>query len=1163
MGHGVKVGGTYSRGVAARVSPSLHEFRRVQRIIDVAALQLHPPNFDRIAALVELGSLARKAADGSLHPGVRLWKRWMNSDEAAKILAISPNGIVDRPGVEAVAVSGRGVGLIPGRARDEAIAARLLGFALDTTLARHGNDEALQRASRELRAGLALGDAMVERAGLPHALWPQHVKGRIVLPDAKTLDRLRHAVTFARSDLPLDGETFGSLMASSEFPTPDDLWRMPLIPHDGIVITQPFAVSSATVAQAWATATTSRHAHEVRAAIRARWAEELDELLGLCDWRSRPRGNSEVLEVELDNGTIGAILLLVEEAPDAARVWDASDATRRALAALDSKPDSERIFVIAASLSFGRAPIMSVGEDIPAGHAWTLDAHGLQYLLEASRLDPLALVRAHRRLPPKLPPGAAVELLDVFGAVRYMEDTGEVVTSDGDPTEIAIKIARLNAQRHPAPRWDDGGRDVEVTRFRYSNDDRLFAPAVPDGHTRVLVRDGLEVCWVGSAAPTPSRFAAEAVLTEMTAFWTARLAAARLLGDSSTEGWTSIVVAFDPTAADDEPLVAGFAGRWLLLRFGPEFIRIAAAGDNTADRLTVVALAGMTHSSEPEKGRLFGLQAADAVAPKGPGTFVIWNDPGRYELPAPPSDLIRTSTAARLMAGIEIADALRAAGSSGLASGTVAKDWIDSAVVAGLDLLDQEVCECTPTLLCELVRLTGIAAEEAERRGVNHAAHDALGALPSGVELHEEHLIEPARARVALRFLVELVHARRPSGGARVNEERLQRLRAIAESVIELASASDFAHSRLLTLTVLLPPSGPLALSGTGTGREARTRQADLVLDRAPTASLELHPEWWDADRPASPPRVDRPLELGPEWSAVSDAMRDEMDFGWDDLLRVARSLADAAIASGDALQQPRDTVAVTASRVTGLGISTCEAVIRFLSLERPDPYDPRKHPYKPWKTGRDTGYLRRPLLAVGDNELLWSGPHMLVSMAELTKRLELRRLKLPGDRVRKALDKLRAAGDREWERALASLISELGLTDVRARVEEIGGRRVAREDGSTLGDLDVLVLHERTHTVWALDAKRLAPATAAMALPNEADHLAREARKLELRLRWLDANIDAVASEFGLASRALASWSVRGAIVIATPLGGAFIAESPVPVLTWEELRLLLSSSM
>jgi hypothetical protein len=165
----------------------------------------------------------------------------------------------------------------------------------------------------------------------------------------------------------------------------------------------------------------------------------------------------------------------------------------------------------------------------------------------------------------------------------------------------------------------------------------------------------------------------------------------------------------------------------------------------------------------------------------------------------------------------------------------------------------------------------------------------------------------------------------------------------------------------------------------------------------------------------------------------------------------------------------------------------------------------------------------------------------------------------MPGRRVAKTLSQLRAAGDQEWERGLASLVSEVGFVDVRAGIDKIGGLRVARDDGTDLGDVDVLFLQESTRTIWALDAKRVAPATAPMALPDEADQLAEEGRKHDRRVRWLAAHCDAVAAEFGRSSEALTGWAVRGALVADSALGGAFIADSPVPVLTWAELRRLL----
>jgi hypothetical protein len=1141
---------------------SLSAFRRVERITDCAALQLHPPNFDRIAALEALAARAVECEDGTRKTSARAWTRWLSSDEARPILAVEPEGIIDRPIVEAVAVAGMPLAVLVGCTGDEAIAARLLVDALDSEIGARPDDAALRSISVGLRATLALGHEMVMRAGLDEAQWPQHADKRILVPDTTALRRLREAVTFDCDQLAL--EALAPLISNEPSGQTGLCPRRPLL-RDGerVIVARPFALVSVALAQAWRTLAETEAGERVTATITARWRREVTELVAFCDWKLAPeRGRPDTLGVELDGGTFATVVLLVEQPPalmdaasaDAGSVWDASALVRDVLASLVVR-DGEQLFVVFARLGFGRATRISVHEDSGHAYEWVIDAQALQYLLEASRLDPLALVRAHRLLGGReLPPPSSAELLDLVGAARFVEDTGTLLPEGADPTEIVVRLARANAGRMLAPSWVEPDHHVEVVRFRYSNDERFFTPALGDGHERLLLARGDTLVWISSANPTASRYQAEAVLTVMVAFWVGRLANVNLIEDDGHPIWRSLRVLFDPSHGHD--VSADINGGRPQLSFGPAFLALAARGDNRADRALVSVLLGALSAPADAPAQDLLAEVLDVVAPAGPGTFILWNDPASFEVPPPPRELVRTSAWERRQVAGALAQALRARGHVGVVDGPEAKGWLDLAVEAGLRLLESEIAKAGPELLEELVGLSEIAAREAEQLSVQHAAYAALCGLPSGGELIDEWVAEPARARTAIRFLVEFAHARRPLGERRVNRELLGRLRALSETVLEAASISDAVHSRLLELKLGVAECSPLALVASGPSVVAREDQWKLTLGEAPEASVEMNPLWWDADGPAEELNLDRAVELSDRWAAVSDAMSEEIGFSFDALLRVTRGLADFALDAG-MMRLPRPAVIATAAETTSLAPPECAAVVDFLTRKRPDNYDPRKHPHKPWKAGRPQSYLRQPLLC-DEDELLWSSGHLLLALGEIVQRMELARLALGGRRTQRALGQLRAEGDRNWERELLGRLMQAGLP-VRGRIETIGGRPIVREDGSTLGDVDVLALDEQARTIWALDAKRVVSSSTPLGLLDEAEQLRKEAAKHARRVAWLDENRAAVAREFAC-DDPLSDWRLKGALVIAAPLGGATVAQGTIAILTWPQLRALLA---
>jgi hypothetical protein len=940
-------------------SPTLRDLRRDLRIVDLAALALHPPNFDRCLDLRRAQARATGPARGRRRGSAAWWRRWARSPEGRRILGARPEGFVDRPAVEATAVGAVAAAILVGDSRCEPVAARLLGGALATVL-READDPELEEARSLLMSALALGTAVVHRAGLRDAAWPQHAARRVHVPPPEKLAVLRRAVWFGAAELELlpGRSALATLVRGPGRPGPL------VAVGNALIVADPPDLVAAALRRAWQRVSATGHATRIRDAVVAAWRAELVSLAELCDWRVRAEDDPSVLDVELDRGTHARIALLVEPL----------GGTEDAAWATDVQHNlgwSTRLFTIFAVLPFGRRAALAFDDTIEEHFTWALDALGLQYLLDAGRLDPLALVRCHRWLPAPVPARATDELLDVYGAVRHAEETAEWLDHDrGDPTELTVLIARENAFRHLERGWRDPEEALEVIRFRGSEDPRLLVPGAPDDHLRVVVVDGSATVWISTGATVEDPWCAEPVLVQMLAMWCARLADVHWLGAADDgPGWMSMVVDYDhghPREVDVEVSL----GRpvW---RFGQGFLRVLARGDNDADRLVVAALIDLLYRLDTDEDRALHARLVDIVAPKGPGTFLLWNDPARDRVPAPAPALPRTSAADRLMVRGRMAEAARETGQIGVFGGQEAKRHLDLGVEALLMTLLEEVTRCEPALTAALVDLSDRAAAEAERESVRHPARHALGTLPAGPDRAQELVHAPALSRVGIRFLVELAHAVRPHGEVLVNLERLLRLRALAEGVLDYASLSDSVHSGLLDVEVLVGRSGPFAIRIAGPAHDARTKQFDVVLDDAPEAMLRLNPAWWQAGDVPEEPDLAGPVPLHGPWAALSEAMEHDLGFSFDALLRVTRALANHALDEGEHAISAREDAVRIAVAATGCAPATCDAVLAFLVLGRPAYYNPRRHPYKPWKTGRDTGYLRRPILELDDGKLL------------------------------------------------------------------------------------------------------------------------------------------------------------------------------------------------
>ena len=114
--------------------------------------------------------------------------------------------------------------------------------------------------------------------------------------------------------------------------------------------------------------------------------------------------------------------------------------------------------------------------------------------------------------------------------------------------------------------------------------------------------------------------------------------------------------------------------------------------------------------------------------------------------------------------------------------------------------------------------------------------------------------------------------------------------------------------------------------------------------------------------------------------------------------------------------------------------------------------------------------------------------------------------------------------------------------------------RAVSREP---LGDVDVLVVDTRRHRVLAVETKDFEQARTPFKLSNELKKL------FDGRLRWnhhseridrLRDHLDGVLQRLGLEEGA-GKWGVEGLIVVSRPLVTPYFTDSPLRVMTVEEL--------
>jgi len=132
--------------------------------------------------------------------------------------------------------------------------------------------------------------------------------------------------------------------------------------------------------------------------------------------------------------------------------------------------------------------------------------------------------------------------------------------------------------------------------------------------------------------------------------------------------------------------------------------------------------------------------------------------------------------------------------------------------------------------------------------------------------------------------------------------------------------------------------------------------------------------------------------------------------------------------------------------------------------------------------------------------------------------------------------------------------------------VKKIGSKRLADSTGD-LGDIDVLIFDTKKKRIIAIECKDLAIARTPYEISSEIINLFRgdEANRSIVerhrrRVQWLREHLDATLAWVGLTRTG--KWKVEGLIVVDEPLFTPYMQQSPIKVLTLDELMRAQSSN-
>jgi hypothetical protein len=272
-------------------------------------------------------------------------------------------------------------------------------------------------------------------------------------------------------------------------------------------------------------------------------------------------------------------------------------------------------------------------------------------------------------------------------------------------------------------------------------------------------------------------------------------------------------------------------------------------------------------------------------------------------------------------------------------------------------------------------------------------------------------------------------------------------------------------------------------------------------------------------------------------------------------------------LASGDAVTtMPLSGFIDLAAEELAFERSEAARWIDFLSLSARDgfwnpPQGYVKADLYPWRYGRKISYYRRPFIQReqdGKVEILWGHRHVADAQSYLIDQCFSGRLRSKSDVMKSLAGELRHSQGEDFNNAVADWFSQQDALRVERRVKRIGANRELQHH---LGDIDVLVGDPTRRRVLVAECKDLSLARTPFEMAHELAELFDGANgkksiieKHEARTQWVKARISNVVRFLGGDPKR--GWAVVPLIVVGEPLVAPHLRQSPIPVLSLEELK-------
>lgn len=210
-----------------------------------------------------------------------------------------------------------------------------------------------------------------------------------------------------------------------------------------------------------------------------------------------------------------------------------------------------------------------------------------------------------------------------------------------------------------------------------------------------------------------------------------------------------------------------------------------------------------------------------------------------------------------------------------------------------------------------------------------------------------------------------------------------------------------------------------------------------------------------------------------------------------------------------------------------------------------------------PWRFNRRYSFNRRPVLQRG-NTLIW-GNRQLYHMVEYVNNLIINgKFRADSKELRSLIGRINDERGAVFNKKIYSIINDFAEFKVYSNVSKINGKRISQDNGNDLGDIDILIIDEKTGGIIAAEVKDFHFSRNPYEIQQEYIKMFDDKEKVSFatkhkrRVMWLKEHFQDVQRAFDLDER---QWRIDGIFIVSEPLISSYIYKQTIKCISIAEL--------